>query len=106
MTAPNIYNVERFDGGTLKSGIADLLLDGMMGSEATVIDAGSGAKESFKHNLESTFDMLKSIGVIDNDYEGSVGTGKYLFNESKKSLIAGESYIDEIKKLNFEIKNI
>ena len=32
--------------------------------------------------------------------------GKYLFNESKKSLIAGESYIDEIKKLNFEIKNI
>tara|TARA_B100001175_G_scaffold10956_1_gene8672 strand:+ start:4554 stop:7421 length:2868 start_codon:yes stop_codon:yes gene_type:complete len=32
--------------------------------------------------------------------------GKYLFNESKKSLIAGENYIDEIKKLNFEIKNI
>lgn len=81
LTAPNIYNVEKFDGGTLKSGIADLLLDGMMGSEATVIDAGSGAKEFFKHNLESTFDMLKSIGVIDNDYEGSVGTGKYLFNE-------------------------
>ena len=32
--------------------------------------------------------------------------GKYLFNESKKSLIAGEGYIDEIKNLNFEIKNI
>ena len=32
--------------------------------------------------------------------------GKYLFNESKKSLIAGENHIDEIKKLNFEIKNI
>ena len=31
---------------------------------------------------------------------------KYLFNESKKSVIAGENYIDEMKKLNFEIKNI
>ncbi len=31
---------------------------------------------------------------------------KYLFNESKKSLIAGESYIEEIKNLNFDIKNI
>ena len=31
---------------------------------------------------------------------------KYLFNESKKSLIAGENYIDEMKNLNFDIKNI
>ena len=31
---------------------------------------------------------------------------KYLFNESKKSVIAGENYIDEMKKMNFEIKNI
>ncbi len=31
---------------------------------------------------------------------------KYLFNESKKSVIAGENYIDEMKKLNFEIRNI
>ena len=31
---------------------------------------------------------------------------KYLFNESKRSLIAGESYIEEIKSLNFDIKNI
>ena len=31
---------------------------------------------------------------------------KYLFNESKRSVIAGENYIDEMKKLNFEIKNI
>ena len=31
---------------------------------------------------------------------------KYLFNESSKSLIAGENYIDEIKSLNFKIKNI
>lgn len=77
----NIYNVEKFDGGTLKSGIADLLLDGMLGSEATIIDIGSGAKESFKHNLEHTFDMLKSIGIIDNEYDGSVKTGKYLYDE-------------------------
>ena len=28
---------------------------------------------------------------------------KYLFNESSKSLIAGENYIDEIKSLNFNI---
>ena len=31
---------------------------------------------------------------------------KYLFNESKRSLIAGESYIEEIKNLNFNIRNI
>ena len=31
---------------------------------------------------------------------------KYLFNESKRSLIAGESYIEEIKNLNFDIRNI
>jgi Zn-dependent M16 (insulinase) family peptidase len=31
---------------------------------------------------------------------------KYLSNESKKSVIAGENYIDEMKKMNFEIKNI
>ncbi len=31
---------------------------------------------------------------------------KYLFNESKKSVIAGENYIDEMKKMNFKIKNI
>ena len=31
---------------------------------------------------------------------------KYLFNESKRSVIAGENYIDEMKKLNFEIRNI
>ena len=31
---------------------------------------------------------------------------KYLFNESKKSVIAGENYIDEMKKMNFEIRNI
>ena len=31
---------------------------------------------------------------------------KYLFNESKKSVIAGENYIEEMKGLNFKIKNI
>ena len=31
---------------------------------------------------------------------------KYLFNESKRSLIAGESYTEEIKSLNFDIRNI
>ena len=31
---------------------------------------------------------------------------KYLFNESKKSLIAGENYIDEMKSLGFVIRNI
>ena len=31
---------------------------------------------------------------------------KYLFNESKQSIIAGENYIDEIKNLGFKIKNI
>ena len=31
---------------------------------------------------------------------------KYLFNESKRSVVAGENYIDEMKKLNFKIQNI
>jgi Zn-dependent M16 (insulinase) family peptidase len=31
---------------------------------------------------------------------------KYLFNESKKSVIAGESFQDEIKNLGFSLKNI
>ena len=31
---------------------------------------------------------------------------KYLFNESKKAVIAGKNYSDEMKSLNFEIKNI
>ena len=31
---------------------------------------------------------------------------KYLFNESKMTVIAGENYIDEIAKLNFKVRNI
>ena len=31
---------------------------------------------------------------------------KYLFNESKRSIIAGENYIDEMEKMNFVIRNI
>jgi len=31
---------------------------------------------------------------------------KYLFNESKRSIIAGENYVDEMKKMNFVIRNI
>jgi Zn-dependent M16 (insulinase) family peptidase len=31
---------------------------------------------------------------------------KYLFNESKKAVIAGKNYSDEMKSLDFEIKNI
>ena len=31
---------------------------------------------------------------------------KYLFNESKRAVIAGEGYIDEMEKLNFKIQNI
>ena len=31
---------------------------------------------------------------------------KYLFNESKRSIIAGENYINEIEGLGFKIKNI
>ena len=31
---------------------------------------------------------------------------KYLFNESKKSVIAGKNYIEEMKSLNFKVKNI
>ena len=31
---------------------------------------------------------------------------KYLFNESKQSIIAGENYVNEIEGLGFKIKNI
>jgi Zn-dependent M16 (insulinase) family peptidase len=31
---------------------------------------------------------------------------KYLFNDSKKSVIAGENFTEELSKLNFDIKNI
>ena len=31
---------------------------------------------------------------------------KYLFSESKRSVIAGENYIDEMKGMNFEIRNV
>ena len=31
---------------------------------------------------------------------------KYLFNESKKSVIAGDNYIDEMKQQSLIIKNI
>ena len=33
-------------------------------------------------------------------------SSKYLLSGSSKSVIAGENYIEEIKQLNFEIKNI
>ena len=33
-------------------------------------------------------------------------SSKYLLNDSSKSLIAGENYIEEIKRLNFKIQNI
>ena len=31
---------------------------------------------------------------------------KYLFNDSKISVIAGESFTEELSKLGFEVKNI
>ena len=31
---------------------------------------------------------------------------KYLLNNSKKSAIAGESYIDQLKELNLKIKEV
>ena len=33
-------------------------------------------------------------------------SSKYLLNDSAKSLIAGENYIEEMKRLNFKILNI
>ena len=33
-------------------------------------------------------------------------SSKYLLSGSSKSVIAGENYIEEIKQLNFEIKNL
>ena len=33
-------------------------------------------------------------------------SSKYLFNDSARSVIAGENYIEEIKRLNFKIQNI
>ena len=58
-------------------------------------------KKDFEKRLEIR-SLVKSCTVDDLINVSQ----KYLFNESKRSVIAGENYIEELKKLNFEIRNI
>ena len=58
-----------------------------------------------KKDLEARLRIRSSVQSCSLDDLVNVSQ-KYLFNESKRSVIAGENYIDEMKKLNFKIQNI
>ena len=58
-----------------------------------------------KKNLEARLRIRSLVKSCSLDDLVNVSQ-KYLFNESKRSVIAGENYIDEMKKLNFKIQNI
>ena len=58
-----------------------------------------------KKNVEKRLEIRSKVKACKLDDLKKVSQ-KYLFGESKKSVIAGEKYIEEMKSLNFEIKNI
>ena len=58
-----------------------------------------------KKNIKTRLEIREKVKACTIDDLINVSQ-KYLFNESKKSVIAGENYIEEMKSLNFKIKNI
>ena len=76
LTTENIFNVEKYSSSNM-DGIYDLVVSGMVGSTCTIVDAGSGASESFHHNLDDTYRMLTNIGIIEPTEEPTVATGTY-----------------------------
>ena len=58
-----------------------------------------------KKNIKTRLEIREKVKACSIDDLINVSQ-KYLFNESKKSVIAGENYIEEMKSLNFKIKNI
>ena len=97
----------------LKNITAEHLEEGVLGVISSIdkpLSPYGEAMNDFSNTLDNK-DKDKRLHFSSRIKECTVNelvnvAGKYLFNESKKSLIAGEGYIDEIKNLNFEIKNI
>ena len=56
-----------------------------------------------RKNIEKRLEIRAKVKACTIDDLVNVSQ-KYLFNESKKSVIAGENYIEEMKGLNFKIK--
>ena len=87
--------------------------EGILGVVSSIdkpLSPSGEAANDFSNNMDNR-DQTKRLKFRSNVKECSVDdlvrvSSKYLFNESKKSLIAGESYNDEIKRLGFKIKNI
>ena len=87
--------------------------EGILGVVSSIdkpLSPSGEAMNDFSNNIDNR-DQTKRLKFRSNVKECSVDdlvrvSSKYLFNESKKSLIAGESYNDEIKRLGFKIKNI
>ena len=87
--------------------------EGILGVVSSIdkpLSPSGEAMNDFSNNIDNR-DQTKRLKFRSNVKECSVDdlvrvSSKYLFNESKKSLIAGESYNDEIKSLGFKIKNI
>jgi len=87
--------------------------EGILGVVSSIdkpLSPSGEAANDFSNNMDNR-DQTKRLKFRSNVKECSVDdlvrvSSKYLFNESKKSLIAGESYNEEIKSLGFKIKNI
>ena len=87
--------------------------EGILGVVSSIdkpLSPSGEAANDFSNNMDNR-DQTKRIKFRSNVKECSVDdlvrvSSKYLFNESKKSLIAGESYNEEIESLGFKIKNI
>ena len=76
LTTENIFNVEKYSSSNM-DGIFDMVVGGMVGSTYTIVDAGSGASESFHHNLDDTYRMLTNLGIIETTEEPTIATGTY-----------------------------
>ncbi len=87
--------------------------EGILGVVSSIdkpLSPSGEAINDFSNNIDNR-DQTKRLKFRSKVKECSVDdlvrvSSKYLFNESKKSLLAGESYNDEIKSLGFKIKNI
>ncbi len=98
---------------SLKSITQDQLDEGILGVISSIdkpMSPYGEAMSDFKNNLDKK-DIEQRLKFRSMVRECSLDdlvnvSRKYLFNGSKKAVIAGENYSDEMKSLNFVIKNI
>ena len=98
---------------SLKDISQDQLDEGILGIISSIdkpLSPFGEAMSDFSNNLDKK-DKEKRLYFRSKVKECTLGdltnvSRKYLFNESKKSVIAGENYIEEMKNLGLEIKNI